>query len=385
MYQELTSKLINGIATCVNETELRDLWLRELQNTLGIRFHMEREHNDAHHNGVIIEFKIAGLFRGNPQGAAFNGAIQQLDRYIQQRSIGEGLDPSDYIGIATDGKHIAFAFMQYDKTAKCHFITPRHLMPVCESSILLLIQALNDATRRAVIAQNLIDDFGHRSPAGTIMMQALSDALVSQLALEGPNKIKMLFEEWQHLYGQVANLSNNQVDDILRSIGFSFSSRANERSISVALFVIHTYNSLVIKFLGAEIVSSLGDHTTFKYFAETTSALDDSSLIKQISNDIERGGLFSGAGINGFVEEAIFSWYLDAAKSTTHGSAICRGLRQILVGLAMYRTDNLTVARSRDVLKHFYQDLVPETLRKSLGEFYTPDWLVEVHRLDLKN
>src|SRR5690606_19069854 len=33
--------------------------------------------------------------------------------------------------------------------------------------------------------------------------------------------------------------------------------------------------------------------------------------------------------------------------------------------------------RSRDVLRDFYQDLVPEELRKSLGEFYTPDWLVE--------
>src|SRR5690606_17741514 len=30
-----------------------------------------------------------------------------------------------------------------------------------------------------------------------------------------------------------------------------------------------------------------------------------------------------------------------------------------------------------DVLRDFYQDLVPETLRKSLGEFYTPQWLVE--------
>ena len=378
MYQSLTNKLINGITTCANETELRGLWLHELQNSLDIQFQAERLHNDAHYNGVIIEFKAAGLFKGNPHGATFVGAVQQLDGYIQRRSMNEGLDPSDYIGITTDGMHIAFAFMQYDKKTKRHVINPRHLMPVCESSILLVVQALNDATRRAVIAQNLIDDFGHKSPAGIIMMQALSDALISQLALKGPNKIKMLFEEWQHLYGQVANLSINQVDDILRSIGFSFPSKPNDNSISVALFVIHTYNSLVIKFLGAEIVSSLGDHTTYKYFAETTSALDDASLIEQISGDIERGRLFSGAGIKGFVEEAIFSWYLDAVRDTAHGAAICRGLRQILVGLAMYRTDNLTVARSRDVLKHFYQDLVPETLRKSLGEFYTPDWLVEV-------
>jgi type I restriction-modification system DNA methylase subunit len=49
----------------------------------------------------------------------------------------------------------------------------------------------------------------------------------------------------------------------------------------------------------------------------------------------------------------------------------------MLVQLALYQTDRLTVARSKDVVKRFYQDLVPETLRKSLGEFYTPDWLVQ--------
>lgn len=97
-----------------------------------------------------------------------------------------------------------------------------------------------------------------------------------------------------------------------------------------------------------------------------------------MQDEIERGEFFSRAEIHGFVEEAIFSWYLDAATEPKHRVAICKALREVLVGLAMYRTDSLTVARSRDVLKHLYQDLVPDALRKSLGEFYTPDWLVEV-------
>ncbi len=100
--------------------------------------------------------------------------------------------------------------------------------------------------------------------------------------------------------------------------------------------------------------------------------------MQRIETEIERGEFFSRAGIEGFVEEAIFSWYLDASNITSHTHAICNALRGVLVGLALYRTDSLTIARSRDVLKHFYQDLVPDPLRKSLGEFYTPDWLVEV-------
>ena len=53
-------------------------------------------------------------------------------------------------------------------------------------------------------------------------------------------------------------------------------------------------------------------------------------------------------------------------------------IRTLLAQLSVYRFDTIKkTGCSRDVLRDFYQDLVPEELRKSLGEFYTPDWLVE--------
>ena len=57
---------------------------------------------------------------------------------------------------------------------------------------------------------------------------------------------------------------------------------------------------------------------------------------------------------------------------------MCLAIRTLLAQLSVYRFDTIKkTGRSRDVLRDFYQDLVPEELRKSLGEFYTPDWLVE--------
>lgn len=374
MNKVLSKRLIDGLASCVTEEEVRFLWLSEIKNALGIQFQAERDRNDAYYNGVVIEFKNVDLFGGKTTSPAFREAIfDRLDKYIRRRAEAEGGDPADYIGIATDGRHVVFAFMQDNEIAH------RHLMPVCEASVSLVAQALKDARRRAVTPENLIEDFGHLSPAGATMMQALSDALMSSLSEKAPNKVKMLFEEWRHLYGQVADLSYNQVSEILRSIGFQIEANKVVRNIiPPALFVIHTYDSLLIKLLGAEIVSAIGDHTSYKDFAEAASVLEDNELGKRIASEIEGGEFFSRAGIEGFVEEAIFSWYLDAAAEPKYGGAIFGGLRQVLTGLAMYRTDNLTIARSRDVLKHFYQDLVPDSLRKSLGEFYTPDWLVEV-------
>jgi SAM-dependent methyltransferase len=46
-----------------------------------------------------------------------------------------------------------------------------------------------------------------------------------------------------------------------------------------------------------------------------------------------------------------------------------------MASLSMYRTDYMT--HTRDVLRDLYQGLVPGRLRQSIGEFYTPDWLVD--------
>ncbi|WP_215843311.1 N-6 DNA methylase [Acidithiobacillus montserratensis] len=375
MLHQLTQNLQEGANRSVTEEELRLTWLHELQNFLGITFQAERGRNDASYNQVIIEFKSTGLFGGRDTSAAFREAIHdRLKKYILAKAANEGLDPGEYIGIATDGKHIAFAYINNGTIAH------GHIMPVSYPSVSLVVQACGDSRRRSVTPENLIEDFGHVSISGAKMMQALANALTDNLSSEGPNKIKMLFREWRNLYGQVADLSSSQVIRIFDTIGFHIpvGKFAKDEVVPAALFVIHTYDSLLIKLLGAEIVGSHGAHTSYRGFAEAASTLDDFSLLERVHEEIERGELFSRAEIHGFVEEVIFSWYLDAASELKHQIEICKALRNVLVHLAMYRTDSLTIARSRDVLKHLYQDLVPDTLRKSLGEFYTPDWLVEV-------
>lgn len=239
----------------------------------------------------------------------------------------------------------------------------------------MVATACQDAFRPAITAENLIRDFGHDSVCGTSILQALALALAEAVRPQRTSKIKMLFEEWRTLYGQVANLSENQLKEIRALVRFDARVNPNLR-IPASLFVIHTYNSLLIKLLAAEIVSA-HELTSYKHFAQQAATLTDVALVSVMARDIEGGELFSRAGIHGFVEEAIFSWYVDACEGSEHRGAILGALRDVLVKLALYRTDKLTVARSNDVLKQFYQDLVPDALRKSLGEFYTPDWLVQ--------
>lgn len=354
-----------------NEEEVRKGWLKHIENDLGITFHAERGRNDASYNQVIIEFKDKGLFKGSIKSLAFKEAVfDRLAKYIKARSSMEGIPLEDYIGIATDGDHISFAF--YKDGAIAH----RNLLPFNEASISLVAQACADSKRRAVTSENLVEDFGHGSEIGRLMMGSLAVELERQLKSSGNSKVKMLFEEWRTLFGQVADLSAAQAAEIKRQIPLTIALPQAD-AVAALLFVIHTYNAFVMKMLAAEIVAEYG-LTAHRDFCEHLLGYEDDDLLQKLDVEVERSAYFEAARIKGFVEEAVFSWYADISLSAGGRAAICAGIRSLLTQLSLYRMDDLSAARSKDVLKAFYQALVPETLRKALGEFYTPDWLVDV-------
>lgn len=369
MYKDLYNKLNLKRAKWQNEEEVRQGWIIALTETLGIEFHAERERRDSSYNNVVIEFKDKGLFKGKTTSPSFKEAIyERLLPYIIKASNKESIEQRDYIGIAIDGNHICFAQVADGK------IEHGHLLELSEVSVAMVAIALKDSYRRALTAENLIEDFGHSSVCGIKIMTAFSKALSKSINNPINNKTKMLFEEWRTLFGQVADLSNKQIEKINGVLKFKTEVDQKDK-IPASLFVIHTFNSLIIKLLAAEIVSAY-KLTSYKHFSQNLSTESDTQIVKRLKEEIEEAEYFSRAGIDGFVEEALFSWYLDNCDDEINRKSIVDAIRDVLIRLSFYRSDNLTQAKSKDLLKLFYQNLVPETLRKTLGEFYTPDWLV---------
>lgn len=350
------------------EENVRIAWVSALEQALNIHIDAERARVDARINNVFIEFKAPGYFKGSKSSAKFKEAtLERLLPYILREAHNVGIPTENFIGIAIDGDHVCFAQVLSGS------INTQHLIPFSEYAVGLVIQAIKADTRRAITIDNLLADFGHKSENAAYLMQSMSDSLADELSMDGNSKIKMLFEEWRTLYGQVADMSVLQADAINQEICFSWHGNPHQ-AMSGRLFIIHSYNSLLIKLLAAEIVSAHGLSATQQPAQAMAALLDDSDLLDALTHDIEQAGIFTQAGINGFVEEVIFSWYLDVARKNV-ASELVPALRNILASLSLYRTDYLT--HTRDVLRDFYQDLVPGRLRQSLGEFYTPDWLVE--------
>ena len=361
------NNLRQQLSRASNEEEVRLAWVRALEATLLIAFDAERGRRDLSYNNVVIEFKGPGKFNGKITSPAFQEAVhERLLPYICRTARKEHINESDYIGIAIDDSHLAFTQVVDGE------ITHQNLLPITARTFGMVVEACRTCYRRAITASNLIEDFGHKASRGIALMSVMAEAL-ADAEVHRNDKIRLLFEEWRTLYGQVADLSREQLKGINGTLLFAPSK--NNTEIPARLFVVHTFNSLLIKLLAAEIVAAHG-LASGRFFAGDLIAIeDDSELLRRLRVDIEGGEFFEATGIHGFVEEAIFSWYLDAATNKRHRAAIATAIRDVLTGLSLYRTDRLD--HSRDVLRDFYQDLVPELLRKTLGEFYTPDWLVE--------
>lgn len=354
-----------------NEEEVRVAWVSAINAATGLNLHTERGRKDASHNHVIVEFKAPGLFNGKKNSPKFIEATQhRLLPYIQTESKITGIPESDFIGIAIDGEHICFAQVINSQ------IQTQQLIQFSEYAVSMVIDAFISDTRKALTTENLLNDFGHGSGNAKDLMQNLADGLAGEVNKQDNNKVKMLFEEWRTLYGQVADMSVLQAEAITNEMSFVWHGN-DEDSLPARLFVIHTYNSLLIKLIAAEIVSAHG-LTSIEFPAQTMSAIQsDKNLIESLQSDIEHSRIFEQAGIKGFVEEAIFSWYLDIAKQqfSSKQNTLLTSLRKVLSVLSFYNLGQLS--HTRDILRDLYQGLVPGKLRQTLGEFYTPDWLVD--------
>ena len=112
-----------------------------------------------------------------------------------------------------------------------------------------------------------------------------------------------------------------RAEAIINSIGFTCTSTSTDK-LSRILFVIHTFDSIIIKLLSAEIVSHLTELTSYSDFAQNAVSVSDYELISMLDLDIERSQLYTRANIHGFVEEPLFSWYIDACTSNVYPEVV---------------------------------------------------------------
>lgn len=280
---------------------------------------------DARLGNVIVEFKV-------DLENDIDDAKEQLRKYITAIWNNEGQDQKYYL-IASNGvQNFVYVAELEDTELRPENINLREVDEFSladddpDQVFTQLDRYLLYSEEIRPTAENFVRDFGPASP----VWQETIDVIEKEWDTVRGSDVEVLFDEWKS-YLEIVH--------------------GEDQTQSETLYLRHTYLSTLAKIMA--------------YIQYSDGILPDEDEIR----DIITGTLFERMGIQNFIEEDFFSWI---ARPAADGAET----RIAEVILARLRDYSLTDIKE-DVLKELYQNLVTQEERHKLGEYYTPDWLVE--------
>lgn len=315
---------------------------------------------DALYGHVLIEYKAVGKLSKQVDVVK---AKEQIIEYIKKEA---GTDDKCvlFLGVIISDK---IAFVRFNAKEKNWLIRGPH--EINKITVSKLIEAIRGLSRKKLSVENLLQDFGPRSPIADKSVRIFYNDIIKS---KNP-KTEALFHDWKRLFSQVCAYSPDKLKGLEKQYEIKGSI-----DYGALLFAIHTYYALLMKLLAAEIAYTFG---AGKWLKSYVSTLEDSRMknletFKETLRDIESGGIFRKLlNVTNFIEGDYFSWYLEELDEEMADS-----ISTISGSLSGYEaaTPILEPEHTKDLLKRLYQNLVPKKIRHDLGEYYTPDWLAEL-------
>ncbi len=150
---------------------------------------------DAVYNRFVIEYEPPRSLRSNITHKHTEHAIQQVKDYIEGLAREEHHDRDRLLGVAFDG--LFFIFVRYHQG---HWIVETPL-PVNAASCERFLRSLFSlSSGRALIPENLVEDFGNQN----ILSQQVTGALYRALERHQDDLTARLFEQWKLFFGETA-------------------------------------------------------------------------------------------------------------------------------------------------------------------------------------
>jgi SAM-dependent methyltransferase len=362
-----------------NEATVESAFERILYSVLkdiGVNFHPDKEtpvktkrhtakgRTDSRIGAVVIEYKQPSTLAS---AADIAKATKQLTDYVSAISEDVG---NEVIGFLTDGTKILEI-----RSVDGDIVSTSSLSKLDETTLLRLIRGVISLDRSALSSRNLIRDFCGDDYEGIIFKVArlLNDILAYRATI----KTEMLRTEWEALF-RLAHEDQSQqkrIQERRKLLSEIFEVDITEATMEYrALFALHTSYAIVLKFISFRVVSDVKFHTTLQDYKSLTTGSSD--VLRAFCATLEDGELFRQIGILNLLEGDFFSWYADGRQWS---SDIADGLREVLVTLSRYEDvkNIFDSKRAVDLFRSLYEATVPQVVRASFGEFYTPYWLAD--------
>lgn len=208
--------------------------------------------------------------------------------------------------------------------------------------------------------RHIAASFGPRTSMAKTAIAALAQALMSFKDRES------LLEKWR-----TAHPVSEKARSLLSSGQLRFTHDAASLCDLVGaedlLLATHTYFALVVKMVTAFVVTS-------QLFSDERQADVALLISRKWLKRLESGRLFREVGILNFPGDSLFRWHVEVRDK-----GLDETIEVVFRHLSRFRFPNATEGDGgfHELFGSLYASLIPRKLRHSVGEFYTPEWLVD--------
>lgn len=316
---------------------------------------------DAIMNNLIIEYKHHSVLTSS---SGINSAFSQVEDYLKAIFFNKGVK---HDAILTDGVKIAYFAFVGDE------IRHTSLKLIEASDIDTVIRAILNSDTKKFDPSNVVKDFAI-SPFSESLSKSIARLLLSLLLKSATPKSEMLFSEWKSLMhlsvddnGKSKDIEKRRID-LSEIFGFSIDNPDVEYK---ALFSLQTTYAIIVKLIACKVVDKLNYNYDAYGYCDLVN-LPSRKLLAFFLN-LEDGYSYSSQGIRNFLEGDFFSWY---ANPEQWDDNIYFMIKKLIVCIDSYSAFSLDVSYNPiDIFKDLYMSIIPQSVRHSMGEYFTPEWL----------
>ena len=356
---------------------------------------------DATFQNISFELKKYGYFK-TPKGIeeALKGRSRKdhgLYDYIIENSGISAKDTTEDmaqkilngIGVGFDGKRFLFArfvsvpvaerldteklTMEIDLELPVSF---RHEVKDFSAGLKRLALLLKQQDKIALNKKNLISVINPKSQFVQKNMKIIYEELYFNLNdLRGSSRVRTLYHEWDRVFGtmygdDIQAASFTEVSSVIKDLyGYNADVKIDSKAF---LFTLQTFFNMFLKLL------------IYAFLAQLVSpvyAFTD-MLTKPQINKLFDGELHKyDSLVANFFESHFMEWFTYTCSDGKFDTVVVNDILAVVNQFDL-STYILKPEELQDILQEVYMELIPAKMRHLMGEYFSPDWIVE-HALDL--
>jgi hypothetical protein len=333
---------------------------RTLSNSIRHVFNNKRM--DAVTNNLIIEYKHSSKLKSQRE---IDSAVDQTVKYLKAH-ISEG---SNYEAILTDGIKIKFIHIKNGEVVNSIFTD------INIKTLDRIVKNLLFFDKKKLAAGNIAEDFKIDSKnkiskeLALRLFESIKDTNITE-------KTNMLFNEWRELFhlSETDRGKNQYIDKRRKVLGEIFDYEITNNDLEYkALFCLQTTYAIIVKIIALKALNQIILNNKENIFESLNSI--NSENLKKFFQTLEDGYTFKNRGIRNLLEGDFFAWYCDDKQ---WNNKIYILIKEMLEILNSYEDLKFTETyEPQDLFRDLYLGTIPQYVRHSLGEYFTPSWLAD--------